>query len=1366
MLNLIKTIYKVGDKLNLTCVNGDFSGEILAISDDAIMLRTFEGRICGIKGSNISFFGDIETPTTIPQEEATPISQETETASPAPQSEAQKEPIEKDTQDESQPTATAVPSSDEAKQIEADADVEVPSPQIETSDKEQPKYKPGDVIPLDVLHRIDPKTKESRMPKKPKPQTLIGFESLGFLVEDEHRKQNEKYVPAIGTIRSVRIENNHGFIDDGRTGKRIFFRFNQIVDSNINKNSGYLFKLPVVYSIVDDNNGQRAITIHKPDKICNLIQLAQNLANDGNIKHAIGVLDHILSEYPDNFSADELKTKLLRILPKPRPKVHSTNLYFKAKQYDLAKDYPKAIACFIDAIEAGIKIESSIKDLGSLYAKLYTDGGDNAEDFRQKAIQLMDNYRDKLPDSLSTLNYLEGLYYSIQYYDAFIDVARDLLEREELINDDSRSSLLLCKIAAAYIHVEDLSNASKAIDEALIYDPNNVGALKLQAALENNNAKDIIDAISATEFESLYSGLSIFIKQTLDEYDEYAGVPAKVIESGDFSETTLKSIRGLIDRFSGRSRDRAKYLLTEAKLMQDIEPENMLRFRSILGRYCNDMAKTHIADNSSLDVIRFFYYESFSLEEDFDINARSVAYALVTHVYDYRELLQVSTRGVPLDTALKTVIGSEFDMKRWLNILTMFLFNRVISAKLTSLFFSNSSYKESAIKALRLFGVSINDNPTKEEFTEAWNTARETLKRYNSSVVASIRATAQSSTLEEILQQIFSLNDLKKDWMFPLDINRLYTIINNLAPSLSTYIKSSGFRNKEANRNNVNGQINQLLEDITNEPTKLSYEEFIPLLDSLKRLLSESFDEVVKMSEPRINIKLLSEQTVINDNGIVKIQLEVSNHKESSPIKEVSISIAEREGLKIINGDEVFYNLIEGGESHIFKLQFKAGEDIIQQKATAITINCNYKSGNENKIATSLLSLKLYSQDEFKPIENPYAPVADGGPVPLDSNMFFGREIEIQNIVDAIIKAPSKQIIIYGQKRSGKSSVMYRLKERLLSTGKTFCVLFSLGDIVNNLTEASFYYKIVSSIKQELDFLEIEGAQSIPPFNIPSAKEFKEEDEDNPLNTFSKYMIEFKLACKQTVGWENRNLVVMIDEFTYLYTEIKQGNISPSIMKQWKAITQNDRAQFSVVLVGQDVVPSFKKEDYARNAFGVIQDMRLTYLKDEPARALIETPILDENGHSRYIGEAVSCIIEYTSRNPYYIQIFCSRLVDYMNKNKSISVTEADVNEVARSFIYGSEALEEDKFDNLIRAGESEDLQEHSETDILAILRQIALNSKNIGYCNRSDINVLGDEEKENAILKDLYDREVLEMKGEDNYKIQVKLFQEWLLNH
>lgn len=240
----------------------------------------------------------------------------------------------------------------------------------------------------------------------------------------------------------------------------------------------------------------------------------------------------------------------------------------------------------------------------------------------------------------------------------------------------------------------------------------------------------------------------------------------------------------------------------------------------------------------------------------------------------------------------------------------------------------------------------------------------------------------------------------------------------------------------------------------------------------------------------------------------------------------------------------------------------------------------------------------------------------------------------------------------------------------------------------------------------------------------------------------------------------------MIDEFTYLYTGIKSGRISDSIMKQWKAITQNPKTQFSVVLVGQDVIPSFKKEDYARNAFGVIQDIRLTYLDDSPARELIENPIRMQDGKSRYVGRAVDRIIDYTSRNPYYIQIFCARLVEYLNENKSIYITEADVNSVASSFITGEQALEDDKFDNLIRPGESEDLQEFKDEKVLAVLKQMAGLSNVIGFCRLQDLDILNNAELTERIIRNLDDREVIKRIGEDKYKIQVKLFQEWLLNH
>lgn len=1337
-LDFIIDFANVGDSITIECGDKTFSGSIVKITPDLIAIKT--GKAIIIKKD----------------------------------SEITNSPVLGAMDDEIDDLTGKVESKNKADEPKQECTAEQKT-QAQDTPKTPNAYKPGDVIPLEVLHKIDPITAKPKIQKKEKlSQTFNDLSALAILVEEEHAIQNEKYVPAMGEIKWASFdERNFGWIIDGKTGNQLYFSFNQIIDKSIDKSSRALLHMPVVYSIQGNEHGEMAITIHRPNKVKDLMLLAQNLLKINDFKHASRVLDHILNEYPDNFAASELKNKIEKQHPKSQAKNYPikaktySDLYNQAKKCHLAREYAKAIEYYVKAIDAGEKLEASIKDLGMLYAQLYKQGGNNASMYKENVTILLAEHKKDLPNNISTLYYLENLYYAIQDYDHYLEVAKELSEEREIRQDNNKRIQLLRKIAAVYVQLEDIEKARIIIEQALQLDPDNIWALQLKTAIESENKADIQEVISATQFESLTSGLSSFIQQTLDEYNDYAAVPAKIKESGAFDETTLKGVRSIIEKFRGRSKERATYLLTEAKLMQNIEPENTTRLRSVLARYCIDMATTHIADNSSLDVIRFYYNEAFSLEENYDNNAQNVAIYVLTQIFDYGQLLQATTQHVPVNTALKQVINSSVDIKWWINILYMFIYNRAISANLTSLFYSNTDYQVKAISALKKIGITFNNaRLTKEEFTEAWNSAREKLLLYNYRIIATIRNITNTSNLEDFYQQLSALDAISKDWMCALDIIRLNNITSNIAPAISAYLKSSGYRNKKQNRDNAYGLINQLIEEIESAPTKLSYEELLPLLKTMEILLSKSFNEVIRMSEPKISIRLLSEQTVVNNNGIVNIQVEVENHKDSSPIKEVSLFIDKREDMKLINAGDVLYNAIEGGESHIFKLQLEVGDDIIRQKATAMTIYCNYQNGNEIKQASNQIPLKLYSQEEFTPIENPYAPIADGGPVPLDSKMFYGRETEIENIVDAIIKSPSKQIIIYGQKRSGKSSVMLHLKQSLLHTGKTFCVFFSLGEIINNLNEASFYYKIVSSIKQELEFLESDGVEDLPPFEIPSPKVFKEEDEENPLNTFTKYMIKFKLSCKQTKGWENKNLVVMIDEFTYLYTEIKKGNISPSIMKQWKAITQNERAQFSVVLVGQDVVPSFKKEDYARNAFGVIQDMRLTYLKDQPARALIETPILDEDGKSRYIGDAVSRIIEYTSRNPYYIQIFCSRLVDYMNDNKSISVTEADVNEVARSFIEGSDALEEDKFDNLIRAGESEDLQAFPESDILSILRQIAQNSKNIGYCNRRDIDVFEDKNREEAILKDLYDREVLEMKGEDNYKIQVKLFQEWLLNH
>ncbi|MDE6021655.1 MAG: ATP-binding protein, partial [Ruminococcus sp.] len=1105
-------------------------------------------------------------------------------------------------------------------------------------------------------------------------------------------------------------------------------------------------------------------------------QLCDELLKKGNETAALGVLENILNSYPDNEEAQRKRNSI-----KPHQTSQSRvnisigeNFYRKAERANhISKNYEQAIEFYKKAIEVGDRTESAVKDLGMLLLAMYKNEPNSQT--RSRALSTISKYKGYLSlSNVSNLNFLEAFYFSIEEFEEYDNVLDRLFNHPSIAKDNKKQSYLFTREAATFIKRHDFENAQAAIEDALTADPANKGVPKLQQVIDNPQLitdETLSSLFSASDFLQLNNGLSSFIQNTLSEYNEFYGVPESIkVDPAKFSKSTLKGVRELIDSVRGRSRERAKYLLTEAKLLSILDPDNITDIKKALILYCNSMAISHLAEESHMDVVRFYYNEAFALSNaNYQSLATQVSNALLTYIYSNDQILTQKNKTISVGEVIEIAREQLKYPHLWDALLEISLNNREISAHIVDFLFKSSKSKSEAVKYLNEFHRSTcTQNCNEKSFRVAWDAARE--HRINSwATFGNKFRLFENKPVESFSELYLSLTNDLPEWLPSLDTQRLKSIRDRIIPAIEAYKKSSGYRNKETNFLMIEGHINQLIADIEEQPTHISYNYIMPLATYLKDALNTSFNDVKEASEPKLCIKLLSTETVINTDNIVSFQVSLANDKSSSPIRKIHMFVRGEDGVTFVptNENEPDYNALDGGNEKVYRLSVKIDQAHVTAQALPIHIVVEYETAGNLKEYTQQISLKLYSPNEFVPISNPYAPLADGGPVPVNSNMFYGRKKFIESIVDAFKSTQSKQVIIYGQKRSGKSSVLFHLKEVLQHEGSFFCVCFSLGEILQKLSEFSFYHKILSAIKDEIESFEWENPNTeVPVFNIPTPSEFKEEDPDNPLNTFIKYISLFKTNCKKTSGWHNKNLVIMIDEFTYLYTGIKSGRISDSIMKQWKAITQNPRTQFSVVLVGQDVIPAFKKEDYARNAFGVIQDIRLFYLEDIPARELIENPIRMPNGKSRYVGRAVDRIIEYTSRNPYYIQIFCARLVEYLNDNKSIYITEADVNSVASSFIVGEQALEDDKFDNLIRAGEREDLQEFRDDDVLGLLKQMASLSNLIGFCRRQDLDALKDQDLTNRILNNLADREVIEQLGDDRYKIQVKLFQEWLLNH
>jgi AAA+ ATPase superfamily predicted ATPase len=346
------------------------------------------------------------------------------------------------------------------------------------------------------------------------------------------------------------------------------------------------------------------------------------------------------------------------------------------------------------------------------------------------------------------------------------------------------------------------------------------------------------------------------------------------------------------------------------------------------------------------------------------------------------------------------------------------------------------------------------------------------------------------------------------------------------------------------------------------------------------------------------------------------------------------------------------------------------------------------------------------TKDEFEPIHNPCT-YAAGGPV-VDPKMFYGRNEIITRIARNISEnsRESRSFVIFGQKRSGKSSVLYHLKEKLLKESDLLILSLRLGSVTTE--DFSFFHQflwqILNHFKRAIEE-EIERKKRFP-LKLPFLRDTDFFMHSLPLSYLVDIFRLFYQFTEEKSTWHNVRVVILVDEFQYIYDQIVQAKLSPNFMKSWKALLQENI--FSTVLVGQDIIKKFMQ--LFPNEFGSTQSERVRYLEREDAVKLIDEPIRigGKNGESRYRGKTIEHILYLSAGNPFYIQMICNRLVEHMNRVKANFITEADIDKVKSEMLEGVNSLEIDKFDNLTSSGDNSP-HAIAQDDALKVLRAIAL---------------------------------------------------------
>ena len=245
---------------------------------------------------------------------------------------------------------------------------------------------------------------------------------------------------------------------------------------------------------------------------------------------------------------------------------------------------------------------------------------------------------------------------------------------------------------------------------------------------------------------------------------------------------------------------------------------------------------------------------------------------------------------------------------------------------------------------------------------------------------------------------------------------------------------------------------------------------------------------------------------------------------------------------------------------------------------------------------------------------NPYIP---GGRI-TDTNRFFGRE-EFFNDINYYLKTDNvKLILLHGQRRIGKSSVIAQIPGKL-GTDEFVFISFDFQDTVN-----SSHQKIIHSIAIGI-IDKIETKNEILTHlaeNIPSN-----------IEIFSR---EFLPTVYQQLG--NKKLVLLWDEFDVLTerdtesdTDIK--NFCDYILQ----LQKRDQKLFIIPVVGRHISKLPKLVSSLREALNI----EIGLLKKEDTQKLIIQP--DKNVLN-YEEEAIEAIFQLSAGHPYVTQCICSAI--------------------------------------------------------------------------------------------------------------------------
>jgi hypothetical protein len=265
-------------------------------------------------------------------------------------------------------------------------------------------------------------------------------------------------------------------------------------------------------------------------------------------------------------------------------------------------------------------------------------------------------------------------------------------------------------------------------------------------------------------------------------------------------------------------------------------------------------------------------------------------------------------------------------------------------------------------------------------------------------------------------------------------------------------------------------------------------------------------------------------------------------------------------------------------------------------------------------------------------IVNPYQ---FGNPIRPDrADLFKGRKKLADRILRLLLDRNRPTLVLYGQRRCGKSSFLLNLS-RLLPPSEVISVYIDLQMPGVTESEGDFLYSIVWAIR---------NAVRAEKLSLPEAK--RENFQERPYVAFEDWLN----AAFPLLG--PRRVLLNLDEFEKLGSAVDAGRLSERLLDELRSMIQHREAiglLFSGVRTLAELGPNWN------SYFISVIPIEMSYLERQEARELLVKP--DPQFDLTYEEAVVEEILHLTHCHPYLIQLLGWVLVQQANEQEKREVS-------------------------------------------------------------------------------------------------------------